>query len=249
MQMLYDRDLYLIMRFVFFMKTRSTELEWMDLGSSFYSEDEYADCLTILFKINRLLGFFKTTVRLLSRMPDARSLVDIGCGGGLFILHLSRYYPNIALLGIDISKTAIAEAQKRLQQWKQNNPSIQVDFKPQDALNLALSPNEVDVVLTTLVCHHIDDEALVVFLQQVFAAARVAVIVNDLQRHRLAYWGYQVISPILFRNRLITHDGLISIKRSFTRKELVHLLKRANITTYELKWAFPFRWSLVLWKQ
>ena len=72
------------------------------------------------------------------------------------------------------------------------------------------------------------------------------MIIHDLHRHYVAYWFYKLFSPILFRNRLITHDGLISIKRGFTRKEWHSALNKAGLTNYTLKWCFPFRWQLIL---
>lgn len=228
------------------MKARSNEKEWMDLGPSFYTQDEYADCLKILFKINRLLGFFKQTRQLLSHCPEDASVVDIGCGGGQFIMQLSQYYPRMTFLGMDISATAIQQAQTELARTLKNNGRI--EFQLQSETELALLPASVDVVLTTLVCHHMDDDALVLFLKQAYQAARNAVMINDLHRHPVAYWFYKILSPCLFRNRLITHDGLISIKRSFTRADWHRLLKQANICHYQIKWGFPFRWSVVLWK-
>ena len=225
------------------MKARSTEKELMDMGPSFYTEEEYADCLKKLFKINKLLGFFKQTVHLLSLFPKDASLVDIGCGGGQFILQLSRHYPEMTFLGLDISETAIALAQQR------KGLIAQVTFQLQPEATLALPPQSVDIVLTTLVCHHMDDDDLVLFLQTAFQAARKAVIINDLHRHPVAYWFYKILSPCLFRNRLITHDGLVSIQRSFTRAEWRQLLKKAHIRHYQIKWGFPFRWSVVLWKE
>lgn len=232
------------------MTRRSTEKEWMDQGLSFYTPEEYAACLTILFKVNRLLGFFNSTVRLLKQFPDDSSLVDVGCGGGLFVLHLSQYYPNMKLLGIDVSEAAVLQAKRELMQWQHSSrlQARNVDFQLQPQQALKLSENSVDIVLITLVCHHLDDDELIGFLQHAFQAARRAVIINDLHRHALAYWFYKAISPVLFRNRLITHDGLISIKRSFTRLELERLLKQANIPHYEIKWCFPFRWRVILWK-
>lgn len=230
------------------MKTRSREQELMDLGPSFYTQDEYADCLKILFKINKLFGFFRNTVNILKRVPGDVSLLDIGCGGGLFLLHLSQRYPNMNCLGMDISETAIDLAQFELADWKQKNPNIQVEFQLQRENALALPPASVDIVLTTLVCHHMDDEALVLFLQNTYQAVRKVLIINDLHRHILAYWFYKMLSPILFRNRLITHDGLVSIERGFTRSDWQRILKQANISHYQLKWGFPFRWSVVLWK-
>lgn len=231
------------------MKHRSTEKELMDLGPAFYTEQEYAECLNLLFKVNCMLGFFRQTVKWLKHCPPNASLVDVGCGGGLSLLHLSKRYPQMRFLGIDVSKTAIERAQAALKQWKQTNPAIAVDFQLQAQLKLDLAEQSSDLVLITLVCHHVDDADLVVFLQTAYRAARVAVLINDLHRHPVAYGFYKAVSPWLFRNRLITHDGLVSIKRSFTRNEWHALFKRAGIESYEIKWCFPFRWRVVLWKK
>jgi len=102
------------------------------------------------------------------------------------------------------------------------------------------------VILVTLVCHHLSDDQLVIFLKQAYINARQAIIINDLHRHRLSQWLYACLSPILFQNRLITHDGIISIKRGFIRSEWERLLKKADIPHYQIKWQFPFRWSILL---
>lgn len=228
------------------MNERSTEKEIMDLGPDFYTAQEYADCLRKLFRINQWFGFFYSTRMVLKRFSKNISLLDIGCGGGLFLLNLIRYYPTMRMRGIDVSATAIEQAnQARI---AQGIDTQQVEFQLQPELTLQLPPNSVDVVLITLVCHHVDDDDLVVLLQQVEQAARQAVIINDLHRHPIAYWVYKIISPGLFRNRLISHDGLVSIQRSFKRCELQRLLQRANITRYSIQWQFPFRWQVILWK-
>lgn len=225
------------------MKERSKAQELMDLGPAFYTPEEYADCLKILFKINKLLGFFNSTIKVLKQFPQDASLIDVGCGGGLFLLHLSEYFPNMNMLGIDVSETAIVQSQNELKRWKKSN----LEFQLQKQLALDLPKQSVDIVLTTLVCHHIDQDDLIGFLQNAYQAARKAVIINDLHRHAVAYWFYKITSPI-FRNRLITHDGLVSIQRSFKRAELERLLQQANITNYQIKWGFPFRWQVILWK-
>lgn len=226
------------------MKQRSTEKEIMDLGPAFYTPKEYTDCLKILFKINKLMGFFKSTVIFLKRFPTNTSVIDVGCGGGLFILQLSNHFPNMTLVGMDVSETAIGMAQDALR----HHPAANVRFQTQKQLALRLPQESVDIVLTTLVCHHMDDEALVAFLENAYLAARKAVVINDLHRHPMAYWFYKLVSP-LFRNRLITHDGLISIQRGFTRGEWVRFLQQANVHSYQIKWCFPFRWRIVLWKK
>lgn len=226
---------------------RSKEKELLDLGPEFYSKEEYAQCLKILFKLNKILGFFRQTVKILKHFPKDLSLIDVGCGGGLFLLNLNKHYPHMQMLGVDISEEAIKLAQNEMQHW-QHTSKTNIKFQLQHETELQLAENSVDIVLMTLVCHHIEDEALILLLQKANKAARKAVIINDLHRHRLAYWFYKMLSPLLFRNRLITHDGLLSIKRSFTRREFQRLLQQANIQNYQIKWGFPFRWSVLLWK-
>ncbi len=228
------------------MKERSKEKELIDLGPSFYTPEEYVDCLKKLFRVSTLLGFFRSTVKTLRCFPDDSYLIDVGCGGGLFLLNLSKHYPKMRLMGIDVSATAIALASDERMRAGLGTGDIQ--FYVQKAGTLELPNDSVDIVLTTLVCHHMDDEDLIPFLKNAWQAARVAVIINDLHRHALAYWFYKKISQRLFRNRLITHDGLISIQRGFTRAELQGLLKQANISNYQIKWGFPFRWQVILWK-
>lgn len=228
---------------------RSQKKELLDLGPDYYSAEEYEHCLKMLFKVNKVFGFFGSTMRLLRRFSNDFSLLDVGCGGGLFLLHLSHYFPATQLMGTDISFEAIQIAQKELHLWqKKAKVNINVDFQWQQQATFSLSSNSIDIILATMVCHHLSDKELIDFLQQATLAARKAVIINDLQRHSIAQWLYAMISPVLFRNRLITHDGLISISRGFTRAEWKLLLHHANIKNYKIKWCFPFRWMIVISK-
>lgn len=227
---------------------RSQQKELIDMGPDYYTQDEYAECLKKLFFVNRLLGFFRSTKKILKQFSETSSLLDIGCGDGLFILHLSNKFPQMQMLGMDISVSAIKAADQSLKLWQKSNADTRVSFKLQEQPKLNLSENSFDIILATLVCHHLSDEDLIIFLQQIYLGSAKTVIINDLHRHPLAYWLYSFVSPLLFRNRLITHDGLISIQRGFTRIEWKLLLKQAGIHHYKLKWCFPFRWKLILWK-
>lgn len=224
---------------------RSQEKEILDLGPGFFSREEYSDCLKKLFKINQVLGIFRDTMRLVKKFSEASFVADIGCGGGLFLLNLSQYFPKIRMLGIDISADAIQEADATLAKWKQNFPETRVAFQLQDLAALAHENANIDILVSSLVCHHLSDEELVEFLKQAKQIAKQAVIIHDLHRHRLAELLYRLISPLLFQNRLITHDGLISIRRGFKYKEWLEIFKKAEISAYKISWRFPFRWQIV----
>lgn len=38
---------------------------------------------------------------------DIFSLIDVGCGGGTFLMSVKEYFPNTQLMGVDVSETAI----------------------------------------------------------------------------------------------------------------------------------------------
>lgn len=212
---------------------RSDELELIDLGT--YSQTEYEHCLKTLDRVGRWLGGDAGTFAALDRMQtEPQSILDVGCGGGIFTTKLARKYPKAKIVGIDLNPDAIAFAKKQI-----NLPS-NVTFECKDNGLL----EGYDVVLSTLVCHHLSDEAIVEFIKQAAHAAKKRVIFNDLHRNILAYYLFKIVSPIFFRNRLVQHDGPLSVLRSFKRKEWKNYLERAGIkpSASKIRWHWAFRW-------
>ena len=85
-------------------------------------------------------------------------------------------------------------------------------------------------------------------LRQWQAQAQVAVIINDLHRHWLAYHSIKWLTRLLGGSYLVRHDAPMSVARAFRRADWVALLARAGITAYELRWRWAFRWQLLLLK-
>lgn len=226
---------------------RSEEKELLDLGEAHYTEQEFIHCQKTLFRINRLLGTFKSTLKILKNLKNTRSIMDVGCGGGLFILNLSRYLPAIKFIGNDVSLPAITLALQARKDMGVSESQVKFELLPEP--KLPSNENSVDIVLATMVCHHMSDAELINFLKQAINTAKDRVIINDLHRQPIAYGFYYLFSSLLFNNRLITHDGLISIKRGFKRREWQKSLKQAGIKNYKIKWCFPFWWRITLWKK
>ena len=219
----------------------------MDYGPTEKNHNEYVDALEKLFTITKFLGFYRSSIKLLKKFSAHAFLMDLGCGGGLFLLHLSQKFPDMQMVGIDIAPEAIKQAQLALNNWQKKISNSKISFKLQQSSKLEMPNDSVDVILTTLVCHHMTDLEMIEFLHCAYQCARKAVIINDLHRHFFAEFFYFLISP-LFHNKMITHDGLISIRRSFKYKELIKLITLANIQHYQIKWRFPFRWEIILWR-
>lgn len=226
---------------------RSNEPEIMDRGSAHYTQEEYDSCLIQLSRVNHFLGGYRATRR---AFDDAeihpRSILEVGCGGGYQCHQMHHWFPHAKIMGIDISPQAVQHAHKHLPQTL----SHAVSFDDQHSKDLDLPENSVDVITTSLVCHHMTDEELIRFLQQSYRASSAAVIINDLQRHCLAYASFALIAPIAFPHRLIQQDGLLSIKRSFRKDDWIRLLNEAGFekNQYRLKWHWAFRWTLTLLK-
>lgn len=224
------------------MKTgRSYEPELLDLGPSYYSQAEYDDCLVQLSRIGRFLGGNKATLKTLYKIPGTKTILDVGCGGGQFAMQLGKEFPHADITGVDISSKAIEFANTRLMETHLKN----VKFETSDE-NLSFPSNSFDIVTSTLVCHHLNDEQLINFLKQSYRIARHAIVINDLHRHWLAYSGFSLIAGLFFPNRLIYHDGLLSIKRAFKKSEWIGYLKAAGIPLEHcsISWHWAFRWVL-----
>lgn len=228
------------------MKKRSFEPELLDLGPSHYTQREYEDCLRQLGRIGKMLGGDRAALSIFSTLPAPSSILDVGCGGGQFAITLAKRYPHAQLTGIDISPQAIAFAQNCLKEAQVTNAAFHVLPTPE----LTYPENSFDSVTATLVCHHLNDEQLIHFLKMAYKTAKNCVVLNDLHRHWIAYAGYFVISRLLFNNRLITHDGLISIKRSFKKREWISFLQAADIPLEQcsITWHWPFRWIVCIKK-
>ena len=211
------------------MKTRSTEKELIDLGM--YTTEEYEACLKKLYLVGKYLGIHRDTFHVIQKLKP-QSILDVGCGDGALLATVAKRYPDIRCHGIDISADAI----KYAKQHKAKNLSF----------DMTRVLPKADCIMANLVMHHMTDSEIEEFLQKAYNQAKYAVLINDLQRSKVSKMLFKQISGPLFSNRLISHDGLISIERGFTKDELRSFCKNVCHT---ISWCFPFRWQVILWKK
>lgn len=227
------------------MSQRINTPELMDLGPAHYTSEEYNDCLFQLGRSGRLLGGDRATLWAFKQLPKApTSILDVGCGGGQMALKLAQRYPKAKVRGIDLSEEAIAFAKAQAIPHPRN-----LKFSICKTPELREPAKSVDVVTSTLVCHHLSDDEIIDFLKRSLAIAKEAVILNDLHRHSLATALFSALAPLCFRNRLFCHDGRLSIQRAFKRRDLLAYLDAAKIPqkAFSLTWHCPFRWILILY--
>jgi tRNA (cmo5U34)-methyltransferase len=93
--------------------------------------------------------------------PNAKSVLDLGCGAGNFTLKLLDLIPDLDCTLVDLSSPMLNKAKERITKVSQGKIStIQTDF-----LNLQLPAETFDIVVTGAAMHHLrtDEEWETVF--------------------------------------------------------------------------------------
>ena len=94
--------------------------------------------------------------------------------------------------------------------------------------------------------HHFSNEQIPIFLSQFTNLAKIGVIINDLQRSALAYYLFKGFSAIFIKTKIAKHDGLISIKSGFKKKDLITFSKDLSHSAHTINWKWAFRYVWVM---
>ena len=203
---------------------------------------EVAASLDDLARINSLLGGTRLTVRALERLLSGRergplTLLDAGSGGGDMADALAAwarrrgFEPHV--IAVDASPAITELAAARVGDG--------VDLRVGNMLALDLEDGAVDVATCSLVIHHFEPTDAVRALRELGRVARVGVIVNDLVRTRLGLLGAHVVIRLLSRNAITRHDAVLSVRRAYTRRELLELVHEAGLRAVHVKGWLGYR--------
>ncbi len=209
---------------------------------------EFAACIEDLAQVNTVTLARPPTLAFLDRAfaatPPARTLtvVDVGYGAGDMLRALARHGRkrgrSLRLIGFDINPRSEPVA-RRL-----TPPDLAIDFRTGDAFAMA-ADEPVDLVVSSLVTHHMDDAGIVAFLQWMERKAALGWFVNDLHRHWFAYHGFSLLAGAVRWHPFVRHDGPLSIARAFRREDWALLLAAAGLEDRaEVHWRFPFRYCV-----
>jgi SAM-dependent methyltransferase len=212
------------------LSVRATEPELLDAG---VPEDEVRHSLADLRLVNRVLGgrraLLGAVMPLLDGLP-APSLLDVGCGSAdLPALVAARARFPVRVVGLDLKALHLREA------------PTPVRRVVADVRRLPFAPGRFDVVTASLFLHHFDGPEVARVLASLWSLARRALVVNDLRRARVPYLFGRLVFPRIFRTQVSVVDGLVSIRRSFTRSELAAAFAEAGIHAVTIRRSFPYR--------
>jgi len=201
----------------------------------------YAAVLGDLGRVNRWTLAARPTLSFLGRATRGRGrfrLLDVGFGDGGMLRAIARWAKrrgiDAELVGVDLNPNSAAIARAA------TPPGSPIDYRSGDYRG---PDGHWDLVISSLVAHHMSDAELTAFIRFMETEARVGWMVNDLHRHRLAYVGYPLLARLLRVHNVVREDGQLSIARSFRPAEWRSILAGAAIPASAARIAryFPFR--------
>jgi SAM-dependent methyltransferase len=200
--------------------------------------DDLRDCLRDIARVNRLTRAYAPTLQWLTylyeRLPlQARPLhiVDVGCGYGDILRRIYDWSVDIGLpvmlTGVDLNPAAIRAAREiTLPGSVTFLAGNAYDFNP---------PGGIDIVISSLMTHHMENPQIVEFLAWMEATARLGWFVNDLHRQPLPYYLFRALAAFTNWHPFVKHDGPVSILRSFREEDWQDLLLRAEIPLHQVR--------------
>jgi tRNA (cmo5U34)-methyltransferase len=83
--------------------------------------------------------------------PDARHVLDVGCGAGNYTLKLLQFVPNLDATLVDLSANMLTRAKERVS----SATSGEVHTQQSDIRELPLADASIDIILAAAVLHHL----------------------------------------------------------------------------------------------
>jgi len=223
-------------------KRRSDKLEYIDTGN--YSPAEYEGCIGELQLVNRWMGDANTLKKTLFREIEVKSLqsfsiLDVGAGSGELLRVTATWAKqtgrSVSAVGLELNERSAESIHE------ESNHFHEISSVRGDALQLPFADSEFDYVMCSLFTHHFVDDQVVQILCEMSRVAKRRIFVIDLHRHPIAYFLYTTLGKLVLHNRLLRHDGRLSILRSFKVEELHELAQRAELEEVFVERHFPYR--------
>lgn len=212
------------------------------------AERDHQAALTGLVRINWISNSTRILWPAIAKLARAKTerplrVLDIATGAGDIPLRLwrraQRSNVRLDISACDISATALGYARRR-----SGAAGAPLRFFALDALRDDL-PDDFDVVTSSLFLHHLDEHEASSFLRRLGAAARQAVLVNDLVRSPTGYVLAWLATRFLTGSWVARIDGPLSIRGAFTCAEVAALARAAGLdgATITRHWPQRFLWQ------
>jgi len=192
--------------------------EWMDVAESVSPELERD--LENLESLNRRFGAHRLVLDYLEPVLQRRQplqILDLGTGAA----DIPRAVVQRArAIGCPVMVTAVDRQEPTLrlaEKFSSGFPEIR--FVRADFLDFSRGAL-YDVVLCSLVLHHLDETDAVRLLRRCRELTKGVSLVTDLRRSRLAQAGIFAVTELFYREPMTRHDARLSAERAFSFPEM-----------------------------
>ena len=214
--------------------------------------DGLVTALNDIAQINQLLGGNSVTLdgvqHLIKDLPKDQTItiMDFGCGSGDMLRMLSKFGAEnnlkFQLIGIDANEATIRHAEKCSTEF------TNITYLAEDIFLYDFSKYKIDIALITLTLHHFKDDEILKIMRVILNLVQKGIVVNDLQRSKLAYRLFQMIIFIFRLEKMTANDGVISILRGFKKEDLQNYSKDLGLKKYSINWKWAFRYQWIITK-
>jgi len=211
------------------------------------SYDDFRDCLRSLEQANRWLMGYRPTLAWLEHLRrgshEPVHIVDVGSGGGGMLRKIAGWARQrgieVHLTGIDLNPYAARAAAEATPK------GLGIAWVTGDALEFR-PERPIDIVVSSLMAHHLEDEQIVALLNWMDETVRVGWFINDLERSE---WCSRMFGWVRW-HRIVRHDGPVSFRRAFRHDDWKGLLAMTEIppTTVTVERWRPGRLCVGRWK-
>jgi SAM-dependent methyltransferase len=218
---------------------RSYEKELMDDFS--VSDGDLVDALRELRLINKFLGGISVSKEGVSWFADKQQLsltiLDLGGGSSDILYSLTKKNIKADIYSVDLNRYA-CQYQKK---FTGNKKIICAD-----AFKLPFKNNSFDLIHASLFLHHFKETEIVQIIKQLLLISEKGIVINDLRRNILAYWGIRILTLFFSQSRLVKNDGPLSVRRAFVKNDLINILREIGVNHYQIKRKWAFRFLLII---
>jgi 2-polyprenyl-3-methyl-5-hydroxy-6-metoxy-1,4-benzoquinol methylase len=192
--------------------------------------DELVTNLRDLARLNRLSGGAGLSRRAIAALGGAASVLDVGTGAGDIPVALLA---DARRRGVGLTVTATDSRPEVLAAARVVRPGLErvpgLDLGIGNGLALPWPAAAFDVGHASLVVHHLEPLDAIAFLTELRRVSRLGVVVNDLVRGRWTWLGTWIAVHAFARSRYTRHDGPLSVRRAYSRAELLDLCAAAGL--------------------
>jgi SAM-dependent methyltransferase len=168
--------------------------------------------------VDRLDGFFRA-----ERRGAALTLLDVGAGFGDIATAAAQRAQerglSLSVIALERHPAAAREAQRR------GGMAVLVA----EGFRLPFADGAADYVLCSQVLHHFDGPHAIGLVRELDRVARRAVVIADLRRSALAAVGIFLVSFPLRVHPTTRWDGMASVLRGYTDRELAMVCRAAGV--------------------